>query len=135
MFPAFTGHGPCPKCGKALLTYWHEVGFSLWEVPLGEARPCHEVLGWPQVDGGALDPSDKTEEEHLHRLCEGCGYQAIEALVVPGQHTPISNRYDLVWGLQKINERAALGWVVVAGLMPGTDIVALMKAPDQPCGG
>ena len=124
MFPKFTGHGPCPKCGGTLRTYWHEAGFSDWETPLSRPPlPCHEIQGWPRAEGGALDLDD---EEHLHRVCTVCGYQAIEALASPGQRVaPL--RYEQAYGLKAINEKAAQGWQVVAAFMPGADVVAVMR--------
>lgn len=72
-----------------------------------------------------LTPS---EEEHLHRVCPECGYQAIEALAEPGQRTT-PRRYEQIYGLKAINEKAASGWRVVGLLMPGADMIALMESP------
>jgi hypothetical protein len=103
---------------------------SDWELPpMVEHRACYEVAGWPSDEGGPLDPENKGEEEHLHRVCEACGYQAVEALATPEQRNRPMTRYDLVYGLKTINERAAKGWRVVNAMMPGTDVVALMEAP------
>lgn len=127
MFPPFTGPGPCQKCGTSLLTFWHPYGYSNWAAPR-DPGPCHEADGWPQVEGGPLEPENQAEEEHLHRFCPGCGHQAIEALTSPDQVQPTA-RYDLVYGVKAINDRAAKGWKVVEAMMPGTDVVALMLAP------
>jgi hypothetical protein len=129
MFPKFTGHGHCPKCGVVLQTYWHEFGFGDWGAPhIDQPGPCHEAEGWPQVDGGALDPIDKADEEHLHRYCKGCTYQRIESLATPDQRSPVQVRYEYAYGMVAINEKAARGWRVVAAFM-ATDIIALMEVP------
>lgn len=125
MFPSFTGHGPCPKCGANLLTCWHEAGYTDWVAPpMALARPCYEVDGWPRVEAGPLDLED---EEHLHRVCEGCGYQAVEALASP-EFQVVPLRYEQVYGLKQINEKAAAGWRVAAAFM-AADIIALMVRP------
>ena len=121
-FSPFSGHVPCPKCGGRVSTWYHPYKYSGQD----SLEDCRFTLGWPvDVMGRPLELSVR-EEEHLHRRCEGCKYEWLEAILdtSPSQE---EDRVVQALGLKNINQYSRKGYRVVAAWSFGGGPTALME--------
>jgi hypothetical protein len=90
---------------------------------------CWVLPGWPvSEDGQPLDPEDPADEEHLHRRCDSCRYEWVEALVTEEQRlTRPGYEYFIAHGEDEMNRRGTEGWRVVAGWSYGAGAIAIME--------
>lgn len=122
-FNPFTGPGPCPKCGSSdYLIRYHDKGMSEFD---GPGSCCWGAPGWPLTELG--EPAETGSEEHLHRVCETCGYEVVEGLATPEQRQPPSPRYEMFTGIEQIRIMGAKGWKIVAAWGMGVQVGAIME--------